>query len=75
MARFHAMFGIPDDVSFHFCVPLGYPQGNFGPNSRKPTSATTYLGRWTLPYHGNEGRFVEYSLSQNYPHRDTVKGL
>jgi nitroreductase len=49
MARFHAMFGIPDDVSFHFCVPLGYPQGNFGPNSRKPTSATTYLGRWDAP--------------------------
>jgi nitroreductase len=49
MARFHAMFGIPDDVSFHFCVPLGYPQGNFGPNSRKPTSATTYLGQWGAP--------------------------
>ena len=49
MARFHAMFGIPDDVSFHFCIPLGYPQGNFGPNSRKPTSATTYLGQWGAP--------------------------
>jgi nitroreductase len=46
MARFYAMFGIPDDVGFHFCVPLGYPQGNFGPNVREPTSATTYLNRW-----------------------------
>ena len=27
------MFGIPDDVGFHFCVPLGYPQGNFGPTT------------------------------------------
>jgi len=47
--RFHAMFAIPDDVAFHFCVPLGYPQGNFGPNVRKPTSETTYLNRWAAP--------------------------
>ena len=46
MARFHEMFDIPDDVGFHFCVPLGYPQGNFGPNVRKPTSETTFLNRW-----------------------------
>src|SRR6202521_6329542 len=29
MARFHAMFSIPEDVGFHFCVPLGYPLGRF----------------------------------------------
>jgi nitroreductase len=46
MDRFHQMFAIPDDVGFHFCVPLGYPQGNFGPTTRKPTSETTYLDRW-----------------------------
>jgi len=46
MNRFHAMFGIPDDVSFHLCVPLGYPQGRFGPNVRRPTSETTFLDRW-----------------------------
>jgi nitroreductase len=49
MPRFRAMFGIPDDVGFHFCVPLGYPQGNFGPNVRKPTSETTFLDRWDAP--------------------------
>ena len=49
MDRFHRMFGIPHDVSFHFCVPLGYPQGNFGPNVRKPTSETTFLNRWDHP--------------------------
>jgi nitroreductase len=49
MPRFHAMFGIPDDVGFHFCVPLGYPQGKFGPTTRKPTSATTFLDRWNGP--------------------------
>lgn len=46
MPRFHAMFDVPSDVSFHFCVPLGYPAGKFGPNRRKPTSETTFLNRW-----------------------------
>lgn len=49
MARFRTMFGIPNDVGFHFCVPLGYPQGNFGPNARKPTSEMTFLDRWGAP--------------------------
>ena len=49
MDRFHRMFDIPDDVGFQFCVPLGYPQGNFGPNVRKPTSETTFLKRWGAP--------------------------
>ena len=49
MDRFRDMFGIPDDVGFHFCVPLGYPQGNFGPTARKPTSETTFLDRWNAP--------------------------
>ena len=34
MDRFRAMFAIPDDVGFHFCIPLGYPRGNFGPTDR-----------------------------------------
>ena len=46
MARFYALFGIPRDVGFVFCIPLGYPVGNFGPNVRKPTSETTFLNRW-----------------------------
>ena len=49
IGRFRAMFDIPDDVGFHFCVPLGYPQGHFGPNVRLPTAATTYLDRWGAP--------------------------
>ena len=46
MDRFHAMFDIPKNVTFHFCIPLGYPERGFGPNVRKPTSETTYLNRW-----------------------------
>jgi nitroreductase len=49
MDRFHQLFGIPGDVGFHFCVPLGYPQGQFGPTDRKPTAETTYLDRWNGP--------------------------
>ena len=46
MDRFHALFAIPKDVAFHFCIPLGYPQGAFGPNVRRPTAETTFLDRW-----------------------------
>jgi nitroreductase len=49
MDRFRAMFSIPDDAGFHFCVPLGYPQGRFGPTTRRPTSETTFLNRWDAP--------------------------
>ena len=49
MDRVHALFGIPKDAVFHFCVPLGYPRGTFGPNVRRPTSETTFLDRWDGP--------------------------
>ena len=49
MSRFNAMFGIPGDATFHFCIPLGYPRGTFGPNVRRPTSATTFLDLWGAP--------------------------
>ena len=46
MERFRAMFGVPKDVAFHFCIPLGYPAVKYGPSKRKPISETTYLDRW-----------------------------
>jgi len=49
MERFNEMFGIPKGVQFHFCIPLGYPKGNFGPTTRKPTAETTFLNRWEAP--------------------------
>jgi hypothetical protein len=36
------MFDV-DDLAFQLCIPLAYPQGNFGPNQREPTSETTFL--------------------------------
>ena len=44
--RFYAMFGVPKDVSFHFCIPLGYPAVKYGPSLRKPSAETAYLDRW-----------------------------
>jgi len=46
MDRVYALLGIPEGVSFHFCIPLGYPQGDFRPNRRRPTAETTFLNRW-----------------------------
>jgi nitroreductase len=49
MDRFHAMFAIPKDLTFHFCIPLGYPAIKYGPSRRKPVSETTSWNRWSNP--------------------------
>jgi nitroreductase len=48
MDRFFALFGIPRDLTFHFCIPLGYPAAGarFGGSKRRPTAETTHLNRW-----------------------------
>jgi nitroreductase len=46
MARVHALLGVPDDVHFHACIPLGYPRGAFGPTRRLPTADTTSWDTW-----------------------------
>jgi nitroreductase len=49
MERVNEMFGVPADMTFHCCIPIGYPRGKFGPTSRFPTSATTSWDRWDQP--------------------------
>ena len=49
MDRFHAMFGIPKEMTFHFCIPLGYPAVKYGPSRRRPVSETTSWNHWTGP--------------------------
>ena len=49
MERVNALLGVPSDVEFHLCIPLGYPRGRFGPTQRLPTSETTFLNRWASP--------------------------
>lgn len=49
MERFHEMFAIPDDIQFHFCIPLGYPRGKFGPTTRRPATEVTHFNTWATP--------------------------
>ncbi|HEX7929026.1 MAG TPA: nitroreductase family protein [bacterium] len=49
MDRVHALLKIPKDVVILHCIPLGYPRGNFGPNTRLPTAETTYFNTWGSP--------------------------
>ena len=46
MERVYTLLGIPPEVEFHLCIPLGYPRGRFGPTQRRPTWETTFLDRW-----------------------------
>ena len=49
MERVYAMFGVPEEMVFHCCIPLGYPRGRFGPTARYPTSHTTSWNDWANP--------------------------
>ena len=46
MDRFREMFDVPKDVTFHFCIPLGYPRVELKPSVRRPTAETCFLDRW-----------------------------
>ncbi|HEY1821159.1 MAG TPA: nitroreductase family protein [Trebonia sp.] len=50
--KFRAIFGVPEDIEFHLAIPLGYPQGRFGPTTRLPTAETTHWNQWggTVPW-------------------------
>jgi nitroreductase len=41
-----AVLGLPDDVSAYALMPIGYPQGKFGPLARRPAAEVTYADRW-----------------------------
>lgn len=47
--RVYALLGIPAEMDFHLCIPMGYPQGRFGSTQRLPTAETTYLNHWGTP--------------------------
>ena len=46
LERVYDLLGIPGEMDFHLCIPLGYPRGRFGPTQRQATAETTYLNRW-----------------------------
>jgi nitroreductase len=47
--RVYALLGIPPEMEFHLCIPLGYPRGRFGPTQRVPAAEVTSLNRWAAP--------------------------
>ncbi len=38
--------GVPEDVAIVALLPMGFPQGSFGPVTRKPAEALTHFDRW-----------------------------
>jgi nitroreductase len=45
-----AIFGLPEGVASFAILPIGYPQGRFGPVRRGPLAAVTHLDRWGSPF-------------------------
>lgn len=45
--RVHELFDIPDTAQVVYCLPMGYPKGNFGPVSRKPLAEVSSFNTWT----------------------------
>jgi nitroreductase len=41
-----ARFQIPAEVESVALIPIGYPQGKFGPTTRNPVETVTYWERW-----------------------------
>jgi nitroreductase len=41
-----AVLGLPSDVWTYALMPIGYPEGKFGPLARKPVAEVAYADRW-----------------------------
>jgi len=49
-AEVKAILGIPEDVDTYALMPIGYPEGKFGPLSRRPVAEVAYADRWSKPW-------------------------
>src|SRR5438093_6696672 len=45
-----AVLGLPAEVSTYALMPIGYPEGKFGPLSRRPVAEVVYADRWDTPW-------------------------
>ena len=45
-AEFKALLGIPDDVDTFALMPIGWPEGRFGPLSRRALGEVLHIDRW-----------------------------
>jgi len=57
-ADLRPLLGLPDAVSVHAIVPVGWPAERFGPTSRRPVAAVTFRERYGTPWQasGEGGR-------------------
>ena len=46
------VLGIPDDVQTFAMMPIGYPQGKFGPVARRPLAEVAYADHWSRVWPG-----------------------
>ena len=46
---------IPEDVDTYALMPIGYPEGKFGPLARRPVADVAYADRWLDPWPGRSG--------------------
>jgi nitroreductase len=44
------VLGIPHDVDTFAMMPIGYPEGQFGPVMRRPVAEVAYADRWACPW-------------------------
>ena len=44
--RVHRLLAIPETAQVVYCVPLGYPKGNFGSVQRAPLAEVCSYERW-----------------------------
>jgi nitroreductase len=44
--RVKELLGIPSEMQIVYALPLGYPQGHFGPVTRKPLAEVVSIDRW-----------------------------
>ena len=46
----HDVLGLPSEVAAQAIIPVGFPIGNFGPVTRRPTHEITMFDRWDGPH-------------------------
>ena len=45
----HRLLGVPDGMDATCCIPLGWPDGKFGPANRKPLSEIAFVDHFGRP--------------------------
>jgi len=49
-AEVKAVLDIPNDVDTYALMPIGYPEGKFGPVARRPVTEVAFADRWSNPW-------------------------